>query len=255
MTQNQINDIKPAIKNIAQVIKTSLVILDCETSGLSIERDQILTFAAIRIEPTGQFSLLTHKIKPTIEISKEASAVHGLYIKDLEQYGEFKDYAKEIFEFINKCTLAGFNSNKFDIPLIKNQLKSAGFELDTSMGTYDVYEVFKKHNRQRLQEAFFYYLNEEIKDAHDSLGDVKSTIRILAAQLDREKLTPTEITQKYIDEKPKGNQVIIKQGDQFIWNVGKHKGKKLSELDTGFKKWVLTRDFDQQTKDIVKKFL
>ena len=161
---------------------------DLETTGVNIVKDRIVEISIIKILPNNQEESKTWLINPEITIPKVVSAIHGITDEMVKDKPNFKEFSTEIYEFIKGCDLAGFNSNKFDIPLLAEELLRSEIDFDLSkIKTIDVQNIFHKMEKRTLSAAYKFYCGKEHEDAHSSMSDTRVTYEVFLAQLDRYK--------------------------------------------------------------------
>ena len=247
------------LKSISTKLTKSLVFCDEETTGLDISKDEIVQFYAIRLEPDGTSKTLEFICKPSIPIPVAASSVHHITNEMVANKHPFVFYVKQIEAFFKDADIAGYNILSFDLKILNRQLKEAGskFSFD-NITIYDAYRVFMNHAPRNLAGAVKFYTGKEIQDAHSASGDVLSTIEVMASQLERENLTIDQINQRYKINQPAGgidSRYLINNGKEYLINFGKHKGELLSRVDKSFLVWLLKKDFPENVKAEVKKYV
>ncbi len=260
-------------------LKNDLIFLDLEATGLNVIRDRIVQIALVKYSKNGgEAQELEMLINPGIPISEEAMAVHGITPDMLRNKPTFDKVAKQLFDFIGNGDLAGYNSDRFDVPMLMEEFDRAGFELDISKRKLiDVQKIFYKMEPRTLKAALALYCGKELEDAHDALADVKATVEVLIGQIEKYKgvdyvdgdgfVTPAPIVndidaianflseQSTVDATQRlrydGNGTIIFNFGKYI---GKPAGKTLYE-DRQYFQWILDKDFSAQVKQIVKKLV
>jgi DNA polymerase-3 subunit epsilon len=241
-----------------------LAVFDLETTGTNITSDRIVEIAIIKIHPDGKEENYCKRINPTIPIPKEISAIHGIYDDDVAGLPTFKDLASEIVAFIGDADLAGYNSNKFDIPVLAEELLRAEMKFDVSNRHFvDVQNIFHKMEQRTLAAAFQFYCSKTIENAHSALYDAKATWEVLQAQLLR--YTDLNNDVHFLSEFSRANtyqfldfagRLAINDKGEAIYNFGKHKGKTIKEVmktEPGYYGWMLDADFPLYTKNCLKK--
>jgi DNA polymerase-3 subunit epsilon len=245
-------------------LQRPIAIFDLETTGLNITSDKIVEIAIIKLHVDGSEESYLKRVNPEIPIPVEISAIHGIYDKDVENEPIFTALAQEIVDFIGDADLGGYNSNKFDIPVLAEELMRAGIEVDFSQKRFvDVQNIFHKMEQRTLSAAYSFYCNEQLENAHSALFDAKATLEILKAQLTRYSDLKKDVD-SLADFSKQGNfnfldfagrLAINEQGDS-IYNFGKHKGKtikKVAEIEPGYYGWMLDADFPLYTKLCLRK--
>lgn len=241
-------------KELVKFIDKPIVVYDLETSGLSVDKDEIISFYALRIDLDSSTQKLEFICKPTCPISPKASEVNGYTEESLQNNKPFKTYAKPISSLLEGCDLAGFNNSHFDDLILSRQMDECGYkDFLKDRFSFDVYKVYKSHHSRKLSEACLYYLGREITDAHTSDGDVKTTAEIILHQFQRENCKPREIYDKLFPTKEEFQHIIQNDKKEWVLNFSKHKGIKITSLDNGMVNWILKQSFiNQVTKDKIK---
>ena len=166
-------------------LKNPLVVLDLETTGMNIATDRIVEIALIKISIDGKEEEKLMRINPEIPIPAEVSKIHGIYDEDVKDKATFKEVAKTLAKFIEGCDLCGFNSNRFDIPLLAEEFLRADVDIDLKKHKFiDVQAIFHKMEKRTLAAAYKFYCKKELVDAHSAMADTKATYEVLESQLD-----------------------------------------------------------------------
>ncbi len=240
-------------------LKNTIVFFDLETTGINISSDRIVEFAAIKINLDGAEETLRYVINPEMHIPKKTSEIHGFYDEDVKDSPTFKEVAKKVAKFIEGCDLGGYNSNKFDIPLIAEEFIRAGVDIDMKKRKFvDVQTIFHKKEKRTLGAAYKFYCDKELEDAHSALADTRATYEVLLSQLDRypdlkndvDYLAEFSSYTKHADFA--GRLAYDEDGDECI-NFGKYKGKKVKDVissDPGYYGWIMQGDFPLYTKKV-----
>lgn len=241
-------------------LKKPLVILDLETTGVSIASDRIVEFSALKVTPGGDEEWLTLRINPGIPISPEATRIHGITDADVAHEPHFKDVARKIAAFLEGCDLAGFNSMKFDIPILCEEFLRVNVDFNPARHRYvDVQVIFHKKEQRTLSAAYKFYCQRELENAHSAQADTAATYEILKAQLDRypdlendiEKLSSFSAFNNNADLA--GRIVFNEQGVE-VFNFGKHKGKPVEMVfkeEPSYYSWMMNGDFPLNTKQVL----
>jgi len=241
-------------------LKKPLVVLDLETTGVSIASDRIVELSAMKVSPGGEEEWLTMRLNPGIPISPEATRVHGITDADVANEPHFKDVAKRIASFLEGCDLAGFNSMKFDIPILCEEFLRVNVDFDPARHRYvDVQVIFHKKEQRTLSAAYKFYCERELENAHSARADAAATYEILKAQLDRypdlendiEKLSSFSAFNNNADLA--GRIVFNEQGTE-VFNFGKHKGKPVEQVfreEPSYYSWMMNGDFPLNTKQVL----
>jgi DNA polymerase-3 subunit epsilon len=253
----------------------SLVFFDVETTGLNVGKDKIIELALLKINPDGSEEEKVWRINPEIPISKEAEAVHGISNADLRNEPTFAEIADDILLFLNHCDLAGFNSNKFDLPLLVEEFLRADKEFDLrDKNCIDVQNIFHKMEPRNLSAAYRFYCQKELIDAHQALADTRATFEILKGQLLKYegkthedtktgKKTLLENDVKTLSSFSRENRtvdfaghIIFNENDEEVFNFGKYKGvpvTKVFTIEPPYYDWMMKSDFPLYTKKIISR--
>lgn len=261
------------------ILNKNIIFFDIESTGLNVIRDRIIQLAMIRYHKDGSPPVeKTYLINPGIPISEEAMAVHGITPKDVANKPLFQQVAKEIFEFIGDADLAGYNSNRFDIPVLMEEFARAGFDFDIdNRKTIDVQRIFYKMEPRTLAAAYQYYCQKSIENAHDAMEDVRATIEVLDGQLrryDGKDYIPEEGEVIPAPVRNDVNSLSAFTNDQnmldatqrlkfdhtgmVVFNFGKYMGKPAAEIlynDQQYYHWMLNKEFSHQVKKIIKRLV
>jgi len=241
-------------------LKRPLVILDLETTGVNIGSDRIVEIGLVKVHPSGSREVKTHRINPTIPIPAEASAVHGISDADVKDAPTFADLARELFAFLGGADLAGYNSNKFDIPLLIEEFTRVNIDFDISeRKLVDVQNIFHKMEQRTLSAAYKFYCAKDLAGAHSADADALATYEVLLAQVEKYDSLKNEIdylsqfstVQKNVDL---AGRIVFNDKGQEIFNFGKHKGRLVSDVfrsDTSYYDWMMKGDFATNTKNVI----
>ncbi|MFD0991305.1 exonuclease domain-containing protein [Mariniflexile jejuense] len=233
---------------------------DLETTGVNITTDRIVEIAILKIHPNGKEESKTWLVNPEMVIPKEVIAIHGISNEDVANKPTFKEVAKDIYNMIKDSDLAGFNSNRFDIPLLAEELLRAEVDFDMkNRVAVDVQTIFHKMEQRTLSAAYKFYCHEELEGAHGAEADTRATYEVLKAQI--AKYDEIENDTKFLAEFSSRKQfadfagfiVYNKNGDE-CFSFGKHKGKLVTEVlesEPGYFGWLLNADFPLYTKKVL----
>jgi DNA polymerase-3 subunit epsilon len=253
-------------------LKRPLVFLDLETTGTDVAKDRIVELAFVKILPSGESVNFPSDrprflIHPNCNIPIEASLVHGIYDDDVVAAPKFVECAKELLDFIEDCDLAGFNSNKFDIPLLAEEFLRAGFEFSLDdRNTVDVQVLFHQLEPRNLTAAVKYYCNEDLENAHSALVDTTATYKVLMGMFNKYKGTDKELPQSVEELEKKSSyrkradlagNLVYNENEEMVFAFGKHKGVSVKEVfmrEPGYYSWIMNADFPLYTKNVLKKF-
>jgi len=243
-------------------LKKPLAFFDLETTGLDISTDRIVEISILKVSPDGKEETYTRRINPTIPMSKEASKITGIKDEDLKEMPTFKEVAKEVTAFIKNCDLAGYNSNKFDIPLLAEELLRAGETVDFDKRKFiDVQVIYHKKEQRTLSAAYKFYCDKELENAHTAEADTYATYEILKGQIEKyddlandiDSLAKISYHHRNVDF---AGRIIYNSKDEPIFNFGKYKGKPVTEVlskDPGYFGWFLNANFPLYTKQVLSR--
>ena len=245
------------LKNLTKPI----CFFDLETTGISIVNDRIVEISVLKIEKNGEEISKTWLVNPTIPIPKIVSSIHGITDEMVKDKPTFKDVSNEIFSFIKDCDLAGFNSNKFDVPMLAEEFLRVEKDLDVSkIKLIDVQNIFHKMEQRTLQAAYKFYCDKELVNAHSAEADIKATFEVLEAQLAKyDELEPTvewlsEFSQFQKTADLMG-RLVYNDKDVIVFNFGKYKGKSVERVfkdEPSYYFWMMNGDFPLSTKECIK---
>lgn len=255
------------------ILKNPLVFLDLETTGMNIVTDRIVEIALIKVFPDGKEEEKVYRINPGVDIPENVSKIHGIYNEDVKDKPVFKEVARTIAAFIEGCDFAGFNSNRFDIPLLAEEFLRADVDIDLKKRKFvDVQAIFHKMEKRTLAAAYKFYCQKSLVDAHSALADTKATYEVLKAQLDVYKDEDFEdsngkVTKPIVNDVQAlsefsaydtnvdfvGRIVYDENGVEVI-NFGKNKGmpvEKVLREQPGYYGWILNSEFPLYTKKVL----
>lgn len=238
-------------------LKRPLVVFDLETTGTSVNVDRIVEFSFIKVMPEGTETIKTLRFNPGIPIPLEVSLIHGIYDDDVKEAPLFKLKAKELAEEFMGCDFAGFNSNKFDFPLLVEEFLRAGVEFDVENRKFvDAQRIFHMMEQRTLTAAYKFYCNKELINAHSAEADTVATLEVLKAQIERYENLENDVDFLHNFTKQDKNvdlagRIIYNKDGIPVFNFGKHKGKLVQEVfktDFGYYDWMMNGDFAEDTK-------
>ena len=234
-----------------------LIFFDLETTGTNILRDRIVEISIIKLMPDGQKYEKTRRLNPEMPIPTEATAIHHITDEMVANEPTFREIAPGLLASISGCDIAGFNSNRFDIPLLDAEFERAGIDFDLSKARFiDVQTIFHKKEPRTLVAAYKYYCNADLVGAHGALADTRATMEVLLAQLERYDDLPTEVNALSDFATPNKNvdlqgRLIYDDQHREVINFGKYKGQLAEEVlsrDPGYYNWIMQGDFPRNTK-------
>jgi len=242
-------------------LKKPLVVFDLETTGINVLRDRIIEISYIKVWPDGKEESKTIRINPGIHIPEETTKIHGITDEDVKDCPVFKDVAGDLAHTFENCDFAGFNSNRFDVPMLVEEMFRADVEFDIGKDKLvDVQNIFHKMEQRTLVAAYKFYCEKDLVNAHSSLADTTATYEVLKAQLDRYQDT-LENNVDFLSEFSKvgrnvdlAGRMAYNEQDEIVFNFGKYKGRSVKETlrrDPGYYSWIQQGDFPRDTKNIL----
>jgi len=269
MTKDQLN-LFNADKGPKMNLNKPLAFFDLETTGVNISTDRIIEISIVRVSPPDEkVEIKTYRVNPGIHIPEESSAIHGIYDKDVAGEPTFIEIAPQIAQFFKDCDLAGFNSIRFDVPLLIEEFFRANIDFDISKRKLiDAQRIFHMMEPRTLGAAYRFYCNKELTNAHSAEADTLATYEILKAQIGRyadKKVTdaegkvsiPIKNDMNTLHDFSVGNMVdlagrmILSDKGEELFNFGKYKGLKVKDTllkDPAYYDWIMKGDFPQDTK-------
>lgn len=240
-----------------------IVFFDLETTGINVAKDRIVEISVLKVFPNGKEEQKTMRVNPEMHIPEESSKIHGIYDEDIKDSPTFKIIAKELARYIEGCDLGGYNSNRFDIPLLAEEFLRAEIDFDMSRRKFvDVQTIFHKMEQRTLSAAYRFYCEKSLEDAHTAAADTVATYEVLKAQLDHygDKLENNiDFLSKFSTQNRNVDFVgfiIYDDKDVEIFNFGKYKGvpvEKVLKEQLGYYDWMMKSDFPLYTKKMLTK--
>lgn len=238
-----------------------IVFFDLETTGVNIVKDRIVEISVLKIFPNGKEEQKTIRVNPEMHIPEEASKVHGIYDEDVKDCPTFKGIARELAHYIEGCDLGGYNSNRFDIPLLAEEFLRVEVDFDMSKRKFvDVQTIFHKMEQRTLSAAYHFYCGKSLEDAHTAAADTQATYEVLKAQLDRYEGT-LENSIDFLSKFSTQNKnvdfagfIIYDEKGVEVFNFGKNKGvpvEKVLKEQLGYYDWIMKSEFPLYTKKVL----
>lgn len=251
------------LKNLQ--INRPLAFIDIETTGLNPNADRIVELTVLKIYPNGDEDLRSKRTNPEIPIPSSATAIHGITDENVANEPTFKQYAKNLLEFLNDCDLAGFGIMKLDLPLLEAEFKRAGLEFNRKgRSIIDALTIYHQLEPRNLEAAYKQYCGKVLGNAHSSHADVKAALEVLEGQLNAHPELPKEVNELHTLCNPDESNWVDSSG-KLLWrdgevtiNFGKHKGKtikELKQLEPDFLIWMTKAEFPHDVKEIISKAL
>jgi DNA polymerase-3 subunit epsilon len=241
-------------------LKRPVVFIDLETTGINVSTDRIVELSLLKISPDGKEEWMTTRVNPEMSIPPKAAAIHGITDEDVAGAPSFREIAKTLAAFLEGCDLAGYNSIKFDIPVLAEEFLRTDTDFNFRKRRYvDAQVIFHRKEQRTLTAAYKFYCNKELEDAHSAKADTSATYEVLKAQLDRypdlendiEKLADFSSFNNNVDF---AGRIIMDESGTEIFNFGKHKGKPVEVVfkeEPSYYSWMMNGDFPLYTKKVL----
>jgi DNA polymerase III subunit epsilon len=255
------------------LLKNPIIILDLETTGINIANDRIVEIALLKIHADGSEEERVVRINPEMHIPEKVTMIHGIRDEDVKDAPVFKEVARTLARFMEGCDLAGFNSNRFDIPLLAEEFLRADVDIDFKKRKFvDVQAIFHKMEKRTLTAAYKFYCNKELTQAHQAMSDVRATYEVLQAQLDLynhvefedingKKSIPVENDMEKLSEFSSYDRnvdymgrIVYNDENIPVFNFGKNKGLPVEKVlveQPGYYGWIMNGDFPLYTKKVL----
>ena len=241
-------------------LKKPIVFFDLETTGIDVTNDRIIEISMLKVFPDGKEEQVTYLVNPEQPIDPRSIEIHGITDEKVKDKPTFKELAKQIAQFFEGCDIAGYNSNKFDVPMLAEEFLRAEVDFDLKKHQLvDVQVIFHKMEQRTLEAAYRFYCKKTLEDAHSAAADTKATYEILKAQLDHYEGLENEITSlsKFSAHKRNADfagRIVYNEDGIECFNFGKYKGKPVEEVlqkDPGYYGWIINSDFPRYTKKVL----
>lgn len=256
-------------------LNKALVFLDLETTGLSVGSDRIVEISLLKLNVDNSTEIKTKRVNPGIPIPAAVSKIHGIFDKDVQNEPNFKQVASEFVKFIGNADLAGFNSNKFDVPILLEEFLRAEVDFDLEgRSLVDVQNIFHFMEPRNLRAAYKFYCQKPLENAHSAEADVVATFEIFKAQLKRYEGVMVEdqngkLIEPIVNSVPKlaelssksknvdlAGRIVVNEKGQEVFSFGKHKDKTVIDVFTkepSYYNWMMQGDFPLYTKKVITK--
>lgn len=247
-------------KEIKLNLERPIIFFDLETTGTNVTHDRIVEISYIKVFPDGHEEKKSRRLNPEMPIPAASTAVHHITDDDVKGEPTFRQIAKSLLEIFNGCDIAGYNSNKFDVPVLMEEFGRCGINFDIAGRRFiDVQNIFHKMEQRTLVAAYKFYCGAELEGAHSALADTQATYEVLLGQLkkysdlqnDVDFLAKFSSIGKNVDL---AARIVLDDNDVPVFNFGKHKGKRVKDVlrrEPSFFDWVMQGDFPKNTKDVL----
>jgi len=241
-------------------LKKPICFFDLETTGINISKDRIVEISILKVFPDGKEESKTWLVNPEMDIPKEVIAIHGITNEKVANQPIFKDIAKEVSTMIKNSDLGGFNSNRFDIPLLAEEMLRSDLDFDMkNRVSVDVQTIFHKMEKRTLVAAYKFYCDKNLEDAHSAEADTLATYEVLKAQMDKysELENDTNFLAEFSTHKKFADFagfITYNKDDEECFSFGKHKNKRVVDVlekEPGYFGWLLNADFPRYTKKVL----
>ena len=240
-------------------LRRPIAFFDLETTGINTVKDKIIEIAILRVDVDGSEKWYEQRINPEIPIPAQASEIHGIYDNDVKDCPNFRSEANKIKQFLDGCDIGGFNSNRFDLPLLMQEFANAEIEfMIDKRHLVDVQRIFHKMEQRNLTAALRFYCQEDLPDAHSAKADTQATYDVFKAQLKKYSDTmPSKMAEihEFCNDNGfydlSGRMIKDKNGD-IRFNFGKHKGTLVLDVlkkEPQYYGWMMKSDFPIDTKN------
>lgn len=241
-------------------LKRPIVFFDLETTGVDTAKDRIVEVSMIKIMPDGEEIVRTRRINPQMHIPEQATAIHGITDEDVKDAPTFAQVAKSMAQFIDGCDFGGFNSNRFDLPMLVEEFLRAGVDVDFRRRRFvDVQNIFHKMEQRTLVAAYKFYCDKNLEEAHSAEADTRATYEVLMAQLDRYPELQNDVA-ALADFSERGQtadfagRIGYNDKQEEIFNFGKYKGRCVEDVfreEPSYYAWMMNGDFPLYTKKVI----
>lgn len=241
-------------------LERPLIFFDLETTGTNVTHDRIVEISILKVFPDGHKESKTRRINPEMPIPAAATAVHHITDEMVADEPTFRQISKSLLSFFEGCDIGGYNSNKFDVPLLIEEFGRAGLNFEVKGRHFiDVQNIFHKMEQRTLVAAYKFYCGKDLEGAHSANADTEATYEVLLGQLERypdlendvEKLAEFSKTGKSLDLSAR---IVLNEKDEPVFNFGKHRGKTVASVfrsEPSFYTWMMQGDFAKNTKDVI----
>lgn len=241
-------------------LRRPIIFFDLETTGTDTSNDRIVEISMVKVAPDGEKTIKTRRINPQMPIPAEATAVHHITDEDVKDCPTFKQIARSLKQFMEGCDFGGFNSNRFDLPVLAEEFLRAGVDIDLHNRKYvDVQNIFHKKEERTLVAAYRFYCNKDLEAAHSAEADTLATYEVLLSQLERysdlenniDFLADYSSRAKYADF---AGRIGYNEAGEEIFTFGKYRNQSVAEVfkkEPSYYEWMMKGDFPQYTKKVI----
>ena len=241
-------------------LKRPIIFFDLETTGVDTTKDRIVEISMIKIMPDGEEITKTRRLNPGMPIPPEATAVHGITDDDVKDCPSFAQVARSLAQFLQGCDFGGFNSNRFDLPVLVEEFLRAGVEIDLKRRKFiDVQNIFHKKEQRTLVAAYKFYCDRDLDDAHSAEADTRATYEVLQAQLDRYDDLENDVDALAAfssrgETADYAGRILYDEKGREVFGFGKYRGRSVEEVfrqEPSYYAWMMNGDFPLYTKRVI----
>ena len=238
------------------ILQRPLVVFDIEATGMQLGRDRIVEMSLLKISPDGNREMKTYRLDPGMPMPEEVIPIHGIRDEDVAGCPSFADIAVELRDWLEGCDLAGYNSNRFDVPMLVEEFLRADVGFEENRRYVDVQRIFMRMEQRTLEAAYKFFCDKELASAHNAAADTEATWEVLLAQIDRyegkigEDVEALAEFSKDADFVDFGRRMIYKNGVE-VFHFGKHRGRPVEEVfeeEPSYYDWMQKGNFLLHTK-------
>ena len=241
-------------------LKRPLVFFDLETTGVDTAKDRIVEISMVKIMPDGEEIIRTRRINPQMPIPASATEIHGITDEDVKDAPTFAQIAKSLAQFIEGCDFGGFNSNRFDLPVLVEEFLRAGVDVDFKRCKFiDVQNIFHKMEQRTLVAAYKFYCEKDLTNAHSAEADTYATYEVLKAQLDRYPELQNDVAalaefSSRGESADYAGRILYNEKGEEVFGFGKYKGRRVADVfaeEASYYSWMMNGDFPLYTKKLI----
>lgn len=241
-------------------LKRPIIFFDLETTGVDPSKDRIVEISMVKIMPDGEEITKTRKLNPGMPIPPESTAIHGITDEDVKDCPTFPQVARSLEQFTQGCDFGGFNSNRFDLPVLVEEFMRAGVDVDFKRRKFiDVQNIFHKKEQRTLVAAYKFYCDRDLTDAHSAEADTLATYEVLKAQLERydDLVNDVDALAEFStrgDVADYAGRILYNEKKEEVFGFGKHRGRRVAEVfaaEPSYYAWMMNGDFPLYTKKVI----
>jgi len=241
-------------------LQRPLAFLDLETTGVNVASDRIVEVSVLKVYPDGREQIYTQRVNPEMPIPPHTTEIHGISDADVKEEPTFEKIANKLFKFLYDADLAGFNSNRFDVPVLVEEFLRVDMIFDPSeKHLIDVQNIFHKMEQRTLVAAYKFYCGKDLTDAHSAEADTKATFEVFKAQLERYETLSNEVEELASFSRQNtwldfAGRIAEDEKGTAVFNFGKYKGQSVQKVldeNPGYYGWMMHGDFPLYTKKVL----